>query len=232
MDNPTTSKRVKHVAAILLTLAAMTGCAIESAGAPPARRGPREEPVKSASRVDPRDAERLRRIMQPLLRSMDRPCEMSETKVALIEEDEINAANAGGCQFLVTMGLLRKANDEQLRGVMAHEVAHEDQGHVARAQVLGAGLNIGAAILEQIFPAAGVIAPVAGTLIARGYSRREEYDADRHGVEILRRAGYSKETLISALSWVGRAAGNGGGGGFLSTHPDLDDRITELKKLR
>jgi predicted Zn-dependent protease len=156
---------------------------------------------------------------------------MEEVKVAVVDEEEINAANAGSCQFLVTVGLLRKASTEQLRGVMAHEVAHQDLGHVARAQVLGAGLNIGAALLQQLFPVAGAIAPVAGTLIARGYSRREEYEADRHGVEILRRAGYSKDTMVEALSWVRRASG-GGGGGFLSTHPALDDRIAELRKLR
>jgi hypothetical protein len=38
--------------------------------------------------------------------------------------------------------------------------------------------------------------------------------------------------MVEALSWVRRASGNGGGGGFLSTHPAIDDRIAELKKLR
>ena len=38
--------------------------------------------------------------------------------------------------------------NEQLRGIMAHEIAHEDLGHVAELQVLGAGLSIGAYLLE------------------------------------------------------------------------------------
>jgi predicted Zn-dependent protease len=114
---------------------------------------------------------------------------------------------------------------------MAHEIAHQDLGHVAKAQILGAGLNVGAALLQQLIPASGALIPIAGTFIARGYGRKEEYAADRHAVDILRRAGYSKDTMIDALSWIRRVSGTGGGG-FLSTHPALDDRIAELQRLR
>ncbi len=162
---------------------------------------------------------------------MDHPCRSGEARVGLVNQDEINAANAGACEFYVTTGLMRRANDEQLRGVMAHEIAHQDLGHVAKAQVLGAGLNIGAAILEQIVPGSGAITPLAGTLIARGYGRTEEYAADRHAVEILRRAGYSQKVMVQALSWIRHQAGEGGGG-FLSTHPALDDRIAALRRHR
>lgn len=162
---------------------------------------------------------------------MDRPCRAEQVRVGIINQNEINAANAGNCEFYVTAGLLRRANDDQLRGVFAHEIAHEDLGHVAKAQVLGAGLNILAAGLQQLFPATGALAPIAGELVARSYSRSEEYAADRHGVDILRRAGYSKETLLDALTWIRRVGGEGGGGGFLSTHPGLDERIATIQKL-
>jgi predicted Zn-dependent protease len=168
--------------------------------------------------------------MLPLLKAMDHPCREDQVRIGIVNQNEINAANAGNCEFYVTMGLLRRANDDQLRGVLAHEIAHEDLGHVAKAQVLGAGLNIGASLLQQLFPAAGVLAPIAGELVARGYGRTEEYAADRHGVDILRRAGYSKETMLDALTWVRSVAGSGGGG-FLSTHPGIDDRITTIERL-
>jgi predicted Zn-dependent protease len=88
-------------------------------------------------------------------------------------------------------------------------------------------------LLEQILPGSSAVTPIAGSLIARGYSRNEEYAADRHGVEILQRAGYSKDVLINALNWVTRTSGGGGGGGgFLSTHPATEDRIAQLQKLR
>ena len=169
--------------------------------------------------------------MTPLLQAMDHPCRSDQVRVAIANQSEINAANAGNCDFIITMGLLSRANDDQLRGVLAHEVAHQDLGHVAKAQVLGAGLNILAAGLQQLFPAAGALAPVAGELVARGYGRSEEYAADSHGVEILRRAGYSKDTMLDALTWIRRVSGSGGGG-FLSTHPALDDRIATIQRMR
>ena len=82
-----------------------------------------------------------------------------------------------------------------------------------------------------MIPGSSGIAPIAGTLIARGYSRSEEFEADRHGVEILRRAGYSKEVLIDALRWIKQTSGDSGGG-FLSTHPGTEERIETLEKMR
>jgi len=93
-----------------------------------------------------------------------------------------------------------------------------------------AGLGLGIVLLEQLLPGSRAVTPLAGNLIARGYSRSEEYAADRHGVTLLNRAGYSKDVLINALNWVSRSSA-GSGGGFLSTHPATDDRIEELRRL-
>jgi predicted Zn-dependent protease len=69
---------------------------------------------------------------QPL-RAGDKTRSLKDGRVAVIDDPSINAANAGGGEFYVTTGLLQKANDEHLRGVLAHEIAHDDLGHVARA---------------------------------------------------------------------------------------------------
>jgi predicted Zn-dependent protease len=168
--------------------------------------------------------------MVPLLRVTNNPRRLGDIRVSVVDDPDINAANAGGGEFYVTTGLLEKANDEHLRGVLAHEIAHDDLGHVARAQMLGTGLDLGVILLEQLIPGSSAITPIAGTLIARSYSRSEELEADRHGVEILRRAGFSKEVMINTLTWVMRSS-NGGGGGFLSTHPATEDRIDALRRL-
>jgi predicted Zn-dependent protease len=168
--------------------------------------------------------------MVPLLRAANNPRPAGKVQVGIVDDPKVNAANAGNGQFLVTTGLLTKAGDDELRGVLAHEVAHDDLGHVARAQTLGTGLSLGIIILDQIFPGSGALTPIAGQLIARSYSRSEEFEADRHGVEILRRAGYSKEVLIDSLRWVMQSEGSSGGG-FLSTHPATADRIEAIRKL-
>jgi len=191
----------------------------------------RDTPRSGGSQpVDENQAERLRRVMLPLLRATDHHRDLSQVRVRIVNDPRINAASGGNGEFYVTTGLLSRATDDELRGVLAHEIAHDDLGHPARAQMLGVGLSLGAALLQRVFPASGALAPLAGTLIANNYSQPQEYEADRHGVEILRRAGYSKETMINSLTWVMHAEGNSGGG-FLSSHPATKDRIQALRQL-
>lgn len=221
-----TEKRLNSVTRFFATtlLLMIAGCAVAS--------GPSTPSAPDIRQVAPAQAQRLYRIMTPLLKAMDKPKDPKQVYIGIMDDADINAANAGGGQFYVTRGLLQKANDQQLRGIMAHEIAHDDLGHVAKLQTLGVGLNIGVILLEQLFPGSSAVTPIAGSLIASGYSRGEESAADRHAVEILNRAGYSKEDLINALQWVERESGEGGGGGFLSTHPETGDRIEALKRLR
>jgi Zn-dependent protease with chaperone function len=219
----------KSSTAWVMALLLLTAGSLDSAA--PERRAPQDaRPSAGAQRVDPKDAERLERVMVPLLKATSKPRNLKEVRVGIIADPNVNAANAGGGEFYVTTGLLERSNDEQLRGVLAHEIAHDDLGHVAKAQILGVGLSLGMVLLEQLIPGSSALTPIAGTLVARKHSRAEEFAADRHGVEILRRAGHSKEVLINALGWVARTSGDGGGG-FLSTHPATADRIDALKKL-
>ncbi len=224
-------QRFAFVALVLVILSAASS-GFRYAPLPKHRAGSPVAFSEANRRGDLRMEDRLRRAMIPLLRAMDRPCQPDEVRVQIINEAAVNAANAGGCQFFVTTGLLQRADSDQLVGVMAHEIAHQDLGHAVKSQMLGAGLNIGAALFEQIIPALGAIAPMAGTLIARGHSRTEEYAADRHAVELLRRVGYPREVMIDTLSWIQRASGGEHASSFLSTHPALDERISALKKIR
>ena len=217
----------------VLAAALLAGCAMETTSPrPPAGRteAPRPAPTPSQKTVDPAQVERLKKAMLPLLKVMDKPRSPGEVKVGIIDDPQINAANAGNGEFYVTTGLLQKANDDQLLAIMAHEVAHEDLGHVAKQQALGTGIGIGTVILDQIIPGAGRVAPIAGALIQRTYSRSEEYQADKHGVELLRRVGRDKDVMIDTLTWLMNTAGEGGGG-FFSTHPATGDRIEVLRRL-
>jgi predicted Zn-dependent protease len=186
--------------------------------------GPALEPVS------PQDAARLRGVIEPLVRVADKP--PAQVKIGIMSEKSINAANAGGGEFYVTRGLLDRADDEQLLAIMAHEVAHNDLGHVAKAQAVNTGVGIGAAILEQVIPQAAIITPIAGTLITRAHSRSEELEADRHAVTLLKRVGSSKQALENTLAWLARMSGGGEGGGWFATHPGTNERIQALRQLR
>jgi metalloprotease len=180
-------------------------------------------------RVSQQDAARLRRIVEPLAKAADRP--PAQVTVGIMSDKSINAANAGGGEFYVTRGLLDRATDEQLLAIMAHEFAHNDLGHVAKAQRVQAGVDLGAAILEQVIPTSAIVTPIAGTLITRAHSRSEELEADRHAVKLLRRVGSSKEALANTLTWLARTSGGGEGGGWFATHPGTNDRIQALRQL-
>jgi hypothetical protein len=147
---------------------------------------------------------------------MDHPMPLDQVKVGIMDDQQVNAANAGGNQFFVTTGLLHKASDDRLRAVLAHELSHQDLNHVAKAQVLAAGLGIGAAILDQIFPGTGAITLLAGQLVTSQYSRSEVRGrcARRRA---LRRADYPKKMMVDTLTWLLRVSGPGSGG--FATHP-------------
>jgi putative metalloprotease len=169
--------------------------------------------------------------MLPLLRVTNHRTRADQIQISVVEDAAINAATAGDGRYFVTTGLLNHASDDQLRGVLAHEIAHEDLGHPAKAQGIVAGLSVGAALLERLVPGTGTIAPIAGTLISNNYTRPMELEADRHAVMLLERAGYSRHTLIDTLAWLKRRGGNSGGG-VLSSHPAISERIQALQSLR
>ncbi len=226
-------QRITALCGLLIPLAACAGFAGAPSSAPPpeAGRQPSGQPP-SGRAADPREAQRLQRLMVPLLRVMDHPRSPSQVRVSIVDDPQINAGSAGSGAFLVTTGLLQRATDDQLQAVLAHETAHDDLGHVAKAQTLGTGLSIATVLLDQLFPGSAQYTPIAGTLLVRAYGRNEEYEADRHGVELLRRANRpnGKEMMINLLAWLQQTSG-GSGGGFFSTHPDTGDRIETLRKM-
>jgi putative metalloprotease len=224
--------RSARTTGLALTLAGLlaSGCALgpvsDGSGSP---TGQRAETGPALERVTPQDAARLRRVIEPLVRAADKP--PAQVKIGIMSDKSVNAANAGGGEFYVTRGLLDRATDEQLLAIMAHEVAHNDRGHVAKAQAVNAGVGIGAAILEQVIPQAAIITPIAGTLITRAHSRSEELEADRHAVTLLKRVGSSKKALENTLAWLASISGGGDGGGWFATHPGTNDRIQALREL-
>jgi predicted Zn-dependent protease len=177
-------------------------------------------------------ARRLKSIMDPLVQHMNRPIPLNQVKVTVLVDSHINAANGGGGDFYVTSGLLQKASDANLRGILAHEIAHADLGHVNKMQTAGLGVGIGAALLGAIWPGTEQLAPLVGELVLSSYSRSEESAADMHGVEILNRAGYpGKTVMVNSLNWITATEG-AGSGGFFSTHPSSAERIRDLNALR
>lgn len=205
---------------------ALTGCSIPTSQAP----APGQQSAPEGQQLDPQQAERLKVVMIPLVEKMNHPIPLDQVRIGLMDDSHINAANAGGGEFYVTTGLLQRANDEQLAGVLAHEVAHADLGHVSKLQHIGTGTNIAAVLLSAFgVPGAGLLPMASDLLIARPYGRDAEYEADRHGAELLHLTGRDgKHIMAATLTWLMQIEG-AGAGGFFATHPATDDRIQRVQ---
>jgi predicted Zn-dependent protease len=213
--------------------ALLAACAFEEAGGADRQPQPQAqaEELKTV-KITPAQAERLQRIMSPLIAKMNNPIPAKEVKMTILADDDINAANGGGGDFYVTSGLLQKGGDAQLLGIMAHEVAHADLGHVAKTQRLATGLELGIILLDQIYPGSRALSPIAGQLVINAYSRGEEHEADAHAVTLMNRAGHNgRQVMASTLRWLSQTAGDGGGG-FFATHPATGDRIKAVENLQ
>lgn len=226
--------KLGRYALVAASAAWLGACAVDGGQGGSPQPSPQPSASAEAPRtatLDPAQAKRLQAIMGPLIQNMNRPIPAGQVKMTVLDDDEINAANGGGGDFYITTGLLKRGSDDQIRAVMAHEVAHADLNHVAKLGAVSTGVGIGFSLLDQLFPGSSALAPVAGQLIVNSYSRSEENAADAHGVEILNRSGHQgKVLMVNMLTWLAQGSG-GGGGGFFATHPATGDRIQSVQNL-
>ena len=216
---------------IALLLVSIGGCLVPGGIPSDSSSAPYPTGTTPGRKVDSAQTERLKRLMVPLLQVMNHPISPGQVQVNVVDDPQINAGSSGSGQFLVTTGLLSKANDVHLESILAHEIAHDDLGHVYKIQTLGAGLDIAAVLLDQFFPGSGQLTPFIGNFAIRAYGRNEEYEADKHGVVLLRRIHPNgKEMMVSTMTWLQQTAGNSGGG-FFATHPATGDRIDRIRKM-
>jgi predicted Zn-dependent protease len=154
---------------------------------------------------------------------------------------ELNAFALPGGPVWINRGILDAATTEaQVAGVLAHEIAHIAERHSARQITKGTVANgllglLGAMIGDN--GAGAAAARVAAGLTANSFmlkfSRDDERDADRQGVQILRGAGYDTRGLIEFMQVLDAQQGRAPGSvaQFLSTHPAPASRVRDLEQL-
>lgn len=177
-----------------------------------------------------------------LAKHMDHPQRMEDLRMGMIHSSDINAANAGGQVFYFTDGLMETDDPVLLKGVIAHELAHDDKGHVAQGIAISILVSAVFTVANAYAPGVGQANQIVNPLITRAFSRSQELEADRHGVEILRRyyvaEGMSSEaahreaiaTMSYTLNYLKERYGRSRGG-LLATHPGIDDRMNQIAGL-
>ncbi|HEX41622.1 MAG TPA: hypothetical protein ENN81_06120 [Phycisphaerales bacterium] len=83
--------------------------------------------------------------------------------------------------------------------------------------------------LTQTFEAS--VQDIATTLLSKGYSRKQEQEADAAAVRLLRRAGYPDRSIITMLNRMDKQLGRSRGLGFDKTHPSAKSRADGLRKI-
>lgn len=164
----------------------------------------------------------------------------------LLDSDEINAVSAPGGFTFLSSGFLRLlSNEDELAAVLAHEIGHVAKGHgvaaISDATLTRALTAIGreAAVAGGGVLAQGVsesfgdsITEVTNTLLTKGYSRSQEYEADAYAAELLWKTGYNPQALRAVLAKLaareGRTAEGGASGGWFATHPSSVKREREV----
>ncbi len=162
------------------------------------------------------NVERVNRIGKALLSKSNLPTKI-EFKV--METDEINAFANTDKQIYVYTGLLKFVNnDAELAGVIAHEIGHIVNNHVAKQNVVNTVTStaIYNANVDYRLKAA---ANVTNNLSMLKMSRSEEYEADITGVDLMTKAGYNPLAMVSVLYKI-----SGNYADFTSTHPSGDKR--------
>ena len=159
----------------------------------------------------------------------------------VLDSPVINAMALSGGFIYVTRGMLAHLNNEdQLATVIAHEIGHVAARHAARQawqQQIGQGLLLGGAVLSQGLglPAQDVLnlGGMAAQLFLLRYSREDELEADKLGVEYATAAGYDSRDVIGLFQTLDRMQEKEGQSmpSFLATHPNPGDRIQRIREL-
>jgi len=160
----------------------------------------------------------------------------------LIRNDEINAFAFFGGNVVLHSALFRYSdNESQLASVMAHEISHVTQRHLARAmeeQQRNAPLTwvgaLGSVLLAMASPQAGMAA-LSGTLAGTqqgmiSFTQQNEQEADRIGIQVLQRAGFDPEAMpdfLQKLADTSRFASKPPE--ILLTHPLPDTRLADAR---
>lgn len=160
----------------------------------------------------------------------------------LINNDEINAFAFFGGNVVLHSALFRYAdNESQLASVMAHEISHVTQRHLARAmedQKNSAPLTwagaLGSILLAMASPQAGMAA-LTGTLAGTrqgmiSFTQQNEQEADRIGIQVLQRAGFDPQAMPGFLEkLLDQARYSSRPPEILLTHPLPESRLSDAR---
>lgn len=193
-----------------------------------------------------RDADTLRRVNlvgRALALYSERPDR--EWRFGVLNSEMVNAFSAPDGYVFITLGLYQLAvDDDQLAGILSHEIAHVSRKHalnmVRRDELFSGGKGLLSkysgdyreantkvqqvdAQLQQFDAGVGKIATA---LIEKGFDQPTEFTADLDGRQLATLSGHAPSGLRSVLTLLQQPGGDAKK--IFSTHPPLKERIKRL----
>lgn len=199
-----------------------------------------EAKAKTPQSRDSRQTAYVRCVVTTIVRQLPADWQRLGWEVALFEDADANAFALPGGKVGVYTGIFKVArNQDQLAGVVAHEIGHVVSHHhderITRQMNTQAGLGlIGALLGSRYGQGVGDTAQQVGSVAAQGLfllpnSRIQESEADVVGQQLMAKAGFDPEGAVAL--WQNMAAAGGSRPPeWLSTHPDPASRLRELQQ--
>ena len=184
---------------------------------------------------DPEVSEYVRYLVERIASSI--PPQPFNFHSAVILHNAMNAfAVPGGYVYVFTGLLMNFTSEDQVAGVLCHELAHVTQRHVASRIEKAQMITLGSLLLAIAGVAAGAGGAAAAASFGAGqsallsYSRADETEADQIGMQYLIKAGYPPVGLVNGFKILRQKSWMSGTHvpTYLSTHPDIGDRITGI----
>ncbi len=182
----------------------------------------------------------LQEMVETLLKSA--PPQNFKYEINMLISSDVNAfATAGGYLYVNTGLFLRMQTESELASVVAHEIAHVSQRHIAQSKKTSAVASMTAVLAAIGAALAGsqVDGNAATGLLAAGmgaaqstvlsYSRDHENEADNVGFEYMKNSPYNANDYVNAFRKIQSQYSFGNATpSYLSTHPDIQSRISNI----
>jgi beta-barrel assembly-enhancing protease len=182
---------------------------------------------------DPKATQLVKRVGQKLVQGTNAGKSPYQFDFHLLADAQtINAFALPGGQIFITEALLsRLETEDQLAGVLGHEIGHVINRHSAEQiakQELTSGL-VGATQIA-INPSSSQIAGFISNMVNMKYGREDELESDKYGVHYLHEVGYDPSGMIRVMEILKEAGGGNRQSEFMSTHPYPENRIAKIKE--
>lgn len=176
-------------------------------------------------------------------------CRNWNWEVNTIKDPTVNAWCMPGGKICVYTGLndALQLTDDELASIVGHEISHALKEH-SREKRSQASLQSGLTSIAKILGVKKALTDTANlaynTAFAMPFSRDQESEADRYGLELMYKAGFDPNASVTVMEKLSRLekeeSAKAGGrqnaadellSNITSTHPSSEKRFTDLKKL-